>query len=138
MDRFSGARHSAYTLRRFYPAMYGQNLTFMPSQYGADDAKAGASQREKSAVETGTEAGAVLLLRYGQKALEGRFADAEIAREGLRQKYASEAEARLVSAQALAKQMDQKPFNPVPWVVGGLGVVAAGGIAYYLIAKRKA
>lgn len=138
MDRFSGARHSAYTLRRFYPAMYGRNLTFMPSQYGADDDKKGSTQREKSAAETVAEAGTVLALRYGQKALEGKFADAEIAREGLRQKYASEAEARLVSAQALAKQMDQKPFNPVPWVVGGLGVVAAGGIAYYLIAKRKA
>lgn len=138
MDRFSGARHSAYTMRRFYPAMYGQNLTFMPSQYGADDAKAGASQREKSTAEVVGETVATLGARYGQKYLEGKFTDAEIAREGLRQKYASDAYATKVSADALAKQMDQKPFNPVPWVVGGLGVVAAGGIAYYLIAKRKA
>jgi hypothetical protein len=131
MDKYAGARHSAYTLRRFYPAIYGRNMTSMPSQYGA-------SQREKSTAELAAETGATLLGRYGTRLLEGRFTDAEIARENLRQRGEAEAYARRVSADALAQQMSQKPFNPVPWLIGGLGVAAAGGIIYYVMSKRKA
>ena len=132
MDKFSGARHSAYTLRRFYPTMYGRNLTFMPSQYGATD-----TQREKSTAQVVGETVATLGARYGTKFLEGKLSEAEIAREGLRQKYESEAYARKRTADAAAEQMGREAFNPVPWVVGGLGVVAAGGLIYYALSMRK-
>ena len=131
MDKYAGARNAAYTLRRFYPVIYGRNMTSMPSQYGA-------SQREKSTAELFSETGATLLGRYGTRVLEGRLTEAEIARENLRQRGEAEAYARRVSADALAQQMSQKPFNPVPWLIGGLGVVAAGGLIYYAMAKRKA
>lgn len=131
MDKYAGARHSAYTLRRFYPAIYGRNMTNMPSQYGS-------TQREKSTAEVAAETGATLAARYLTRTVEGRFTDAEIARENLRQRGEAEAYARRVSADALAQQMSQRPFNPVPWLIGSLGVVAAGGLIYYVMSKRKA
>jgi hypothetical protein len=140
MDKFSGARHSAYTMRRFYPAMYGRNLTFMPSQYGADEPgegkKASASkttQREKSTLEVLGEIGGSFI---GRK-LVAQEEEAAIAREGMRQKNEADAYARKVSADALAAQMNRKPFNPLPWLVGGLGVAVVGGLVYYNMSMKK-
>jgi hypothetical protein len=146
MDKFSGARHSAYTMRRFYPAMYGRNLTFMPSQYGygaeekkEDEKKSEPkTQREKSTTELLFEAGTIFGLREYERRTSEKAADAEVAREGLRQKYSSEAEARKISAQALADQMGRKPANPIPWLIGGLAIVVGGGLLYLNMSQKKA
>jgi hypothetical protein len=139
MDKFSGARHSAYTMRRFYPAMYGRNLTFMPSQYGADDKKEEKpkTQREKSTGEVIGEVIGVVAYKEYESRRSAREADAAVAREGLRQKYESEAAARKISAQALADQMNRKPSNPIPWLIGGLGIIVVGGLVYFNMSTKQ-
>lgn len=143
MDKFSGARHSAYTMRRFYPAMYGRNLTFMPSQYGADDddekkESKPKTQREKSTGEVIGEVIGVIGYREYERRTSRAEADAAAAREGMRLKYESEAEARKISAQALANQMNRKPSNPIPWLIGGLGIIVVGGLVYFNMSTKQA
>lgn len=135
MDRFSGARHSAYTMRRFYPAMYGRNLTFAPSQYGATEPE---TLREKPVPQVAGEVIGVVAYREYERRTARSEAEAAAAREAMRLDAESKAEARKISAQALADQMSRKPSNPIPWLVGGLGIVVVGGLVYFNMSSKQA
>lgn len=139
MDKFSGARHSAYTMRRFYPAMYGRNLTFMPSQYGSEEKKESKpnTQREKSTGEVIGEVIGVIGYKEYERRTARAEADAAVARESLRLDAESKAEARKISAQSLADQMNRKPSNPIPWLIGGLGIIVVGGLVYFNMSTKQ-
>lgn len=141
MDRFSGARYPAITMRRFYPAMYGKNLTFQPSQYGGPTDGASAT--------SGTSGSGSVWSKVG-----GFFADPEVAggigtaaagvtqhflqqsamdREAKRQMMTSESQSRVMESQAriASLQASQRgsSSNVALWVGGGvllLGLIGGG------------
>ena len=39
-------------------------------------------------------------------------------------------------AQALADQMNRKPSNPIPWLIGGLGIIVVGGLVYFNMSTK--
>jgi len=148
MDRFSGARYPAVTMRRFYPAMYGKNLTFQPSQYGGPTSGAPAT--------SGTGGASSVWSKVG-----GFFADPEVAggigtlaggvtqhflqqsamdRETKRRAMSSESEARLAESQARisALQASQRggTSNALLWVGGGIFLLALVGGGIYFATRK--
>jgi hypothetical protein len=149
MDHFSGARYPAYTMRRFYPAMYGKNLTFQPSQYGGPTDAA-----TEAAPATGGS-------RSVWSSIGGFFADPEVAggigtavggvtkyymsqstadRDLKRQMQAAESQARIDESRARVAALQSKgagsESNALLWVGGGIMLLALlGGGVYF--ATRK-
>jgi hypothetical protein len=148
MDHFSGARYPAVTMRRFYPAMYGKNLTFQPSQYGGPTSGAPAT--------SGTGGASSVWSKVG-----GFFADPEVAggigtlaggvtqhflqqsamdRETKRRAMSSESEARLAESQARisALQASQRggESNALLWVGGGIFLLALVGGGIYFATRK--
>jgi len=148
MDRFSGARYPAVTMRRFYPAMYGKNLTFQPSQYGGPTSGAPAT--------SGTGGASSVWSKVG-----GFFADPEVAggigtlaggvtqhflqqsamdRETKRQMMSSESQSRLAESQARisALQASQRggESNALLWVGGGIFLLALVGGGIYFATRK--
>jgi len=144
-DHFSGARYSAATMRRFYPAMYGKNLTFQPSQYGADapTATSGATSAWSKiggffadpavAGGIGTAAAGVT-----QHFLSQSAADRDVKRQAL----VAESEGRLAESRArvaaLQGTQTGSSSGALLWVGGGvlfLGLI--GGGIYFATRTRK-
>ena len=142
MDRFSGARHSAFALRRFYPAIYGRNLTHQGSQYGfrhpATCASYGAetTQKTTSFLETiastvGAVGGTLLNNAMEQDALDREASrQAKLAESTAR---AEEAKARTVALQTALQQ--QSGTSALTWIGGGLALVALAGTGIYLATR---
>jgi hypothetical protein len=149
MDRFSGARYPAITMRRFYPAMYGKNLTFQPSQYGAPTGST-------TETATGTSGSTSVWSKVG-----GFFADPEVAggigtlaggvtqhflqqsaldRETKRQMMSSESQARLAESQArianLQASQQGSNSNALLWVGGGIFLLALVGGGIYFATRK--
>jgi hypothetical protein len=142
MDRFAGARYPAYTLRRFYPQMRGHNLTFAPSQYGAEapmssygadtpppatDAPGGAKGAE------GTTSGWEVLGAFGVDVTKYFAAEYSADRAAARERAAKLAEARAQSMLAVSGANTQQTSGggAVPWIVGGvLALVGVGALVY--------
>jgi len=143
MDHFSGARYPAVTMRRFYPAMYGKNLTFQPSQYGA--ATAGGASGTGSVWSKiggflsdsevsggiGTAAAGVTQHFLQQSAMD---------RETKRQMMSSESQSRLAESQARisALQASQRggDSNALLWVGGGIFLLALVGGGIYFATRK--
>lgn len=147
-DHFSGARYSALTMRRFYPAMYGKNLTFQSSQYGAS-ATSGTSGTSGStsawskiggffadpevAGGIGTAAAGVTQHFLSQSALD---------RDVKRQAQVAESEGRLAESRARVAAIQGAQTGSgsgaLLWVGGGilfLGLI--GGGIYFATRTRK-
>lgn len=142
MDRFSGARHSAFALRRFYPAIYGRNLTHQGSQYGFRHPAAcsayGAEKTQKTtsffeslASTVGAVGGTLLGNAMEQDALD-REAERQ-AKLMTATAQAEEAKARTVALQT-ALQQQQGP-SALVWVGGGLALVALAGTGIYFATR---
>ena len=146
MDRFGGARYSSYTLRRFYPMMVGENLTFAPSQYSGID-YAG-TQREKSESGSGFDIVSGLTefaTGFAAEYLRGKLTDSQLDRELEREQsrsrmaqIAADAEARRIALNQPSQQQQAKPMNILPWVLGGVGVLATVAVAGIVLTKKKA
>lgn len=145
MDRFGDARYSAYTLRRFYPTMIGENLTFAPPQfqYGAvqyGDPQRGVRQADflSSVFEYATGLGKEYVegkLVLSQREREMRIEQERLDAESRRQQKSADAEARRISLQNLNRPAEST--NYLPWVLGGLlglGALVAGGV--FLATKK--
>lgn len=140
MDRFGGARYSAYTLRRFYPAMVGENLTFAPSQYSGVE-YAGTQRQAASGwdiVSGLTEFATGLGTEWVRGKFEASQSEREIALEERRARIAqlqADADAR----RAVLTQPTQVPtqMNYLPWVFGGLGLIAAVTVGAIILSQSK-
>lgn len=137
MDRFAGARYSAYTLRRFYPAMMGNNLTYTPPQYQYGDPQKGAQQKGGNFLSSLFEYATDIGTQY----VSERMSEARTQRELLIEQQRLDMEQKILDREAkrIALQDASKPqqvTNYVPWVLGGLGaLVLFGGIV--VIATKK-
>lgn len=144
-DHFSGDRYSALTMRRFYPAMYGKNLTFQSSQYGASGASGtGGSTSAWSKIGgffadpevaggIGTAAAGVTQHFLSQSALD---------RDVKRQAQVAESEGRLAESRARVAAIQGTQTGSgsgaLLWVGGGilfLGLI--GGGIYFATRTRK-
>lgn len=135
MDRFGGARYPAYTLRRFYPTMIGENLTYAPPQFQYGDPQRGAPQADfvSSLFEYATG--------LGKQYVEGRLQTSQSQREMLIEQERADLEARRQDRAAASEQRrvafqqasrTSSSTNYLPWVLGGflgLGALVIGGIA---------
>lgn len=146
MDRFSGARYPAYTLRRFYPQMRGHNLTFAPSQYGADEPAKSSTTGEVPASKDapGGVAGsggansvwgvlgafAADLTKYG---LQEAATDRQSARDRANKLADARAEAMRAVSGGSAQQVGGT--SALPWIVGG--VLALAGVGALVIYANK-
>ena len=146
MDRFSGARYPAITMRRFYPAMYGKNLTFQPSQYGADTSGGASGTGGSTSVWSkiggflsdsevsggiGTAAAGVTQHFLQQSAMD---------RETKRQMLAAESQSRLAESQARIANLQGgqrgADSNVLLWVGGGLALLALVGGGIYFATRK--
>jgi hypothetical protein len=140
MDRFGGARYPAYTLRRFYPTMIGENLTYAPPQFQYGDPQRGTPQADflSSVFEYATGLGKQYVedrLQTSRTQREMRIEQERLDAEARRQQKSADAEARRISLQNLGRKSETP--NYLPWVLGGLlglGVLVVGGVA---IASKK-
>lgn len=147
MDTFSGARYSATAMRRFYPAIHGRNLTFQPSQYGAETE----GTKEKQTVLTWlsglTEsegfketAGGITgtLLGKAMSGLDQKQLDREAKRQAMLMESAArseEAKARTVALQS-ALTASTGP-SALVWVGGGLALLTLAGVGIYFATRQK-
>jgi hypothetical protein len=143
MDRFSGARYPAITMRRFYPAMYGKNLTFQPSQYGASGTSGtsgtgsawskigGFFADPEVAGGIGTAAAGVTQHFLSQSAMD---------RETKRQMMAAESQGRLAESQARVAALQGTQVgsgsNAVLWVGGGILLLGLIGGGIYFATRK--
>ena len=140
MDRFSGARYPAITMRRFYPAMYGKNLTFQPSQYGASGTSGTGSAWSKIggffadpevAGGIGTAAAGVTQHFLSQSAMD---------RETKRQMMAAESQGRLAESQARIASIQGAQVgggsNAALWVGGGILLLGLIGGGIYFATRK--
>ena len=147
MDRFAGARYPAYTLRRFYPQMRGHNLTFAPSQYGAETPAKGSGSSDAppakgapGAVEgqEGATSGWEVLGAFGVDVTKYLAQEYSLDRQSARDRAAKLAEARAQSMLAVSgggtKQTGDAP-SVVPWIVGGVLALAGVGALVYVASK---
>jgi hypothetical protein len=160
MDRFSGARYPATVMRRFYPAIYGRNLTFQPSQYarpvvgyGAEAASAekqtllssiGSFFSETVASEGFKEAAGGItgtLLGKAMSGLDQKQLDREAKRQAMLAESAArveESKARTVALQSALSSSGGAP-SAVLWVGGGVALlVLVGGGIYFATRAPKA
>lgn len=145
MDRFAGARYPAYTLRRFYPQMRGHNLTFAPSQYGAEPAKTSGSSEPPPAKDApgaaegqeGATSGWQVLGAFGVDVTRYLAQEYSLDRQSARDRAAKLAEARAQSMLAVAGGGVQQTSAPsaVPWIVGGVVSLAVVGGLIWAVSK---
>ena len=148
MDRFSGARYSAYTTRRFYPAIHGRNLTFQPSQYGEDTAAAPEEKKTFLTWLTGVTssegfqetAGGVTgtLLGKALSGLDQKRLDREAKRDALlaeSQARVEESKARTVALQSALAGGSGGP-SALVWVGGGLALLTLAGVGIYVATRE--
>jgi hypothetical protein len=135
-------------MRRFYPAMYGRNLTFQPSQYGAPTSGASAT--------SGTSGSGSVWSKVG-----GFFADPDVAggigtaaagvtqhflqqsamdRDTKRQMMAAESQGRLAESQAriasIQASQQGSGSNAALWVGGGILLLALVGGGIYFATRK--
>lgn len=145
MDRFAGARYPAYTLRRFYPQMRGHNLTFAPSQYGADAAKGSGTSDAPPAKDApgavkgqeGATSGWEAFGAFGVDVVRYFAQEASLDRQSARDRAAKLADARAQSMLAVSGAGTQQTSGPsaVPWIVGGVLALAGVGALVYVASK---
>ena len=147
MKGFSGARYPATAMRRFYPAIYGRNLTFQPSQYGTDAASP--EEEDKKTVLTWLSgltssegfketAGAVTgtLLKGALQSTEQARLDREAQRQAMlaeSQARQEEARARTVALQA-ALEEGARPTAAI-WIGGGVALLLLAGAGIYFATR---
>ncbi len=138
MDRFAGARYSSYTLRRFYPSMIGENLTYAPPQFQYGDPQKGSQQGGgkflSSLFEFATDIGTQYVGEKMSEARTMRELSIEQQRLALEQNIADR-EAKRIAFQEANRRAPAT--NYLPWVLGGmlgLGVLAVAGVA---VATKK-
>lgn len=148
MNGFSGARYPATAMRRFYPAIYGRNLTFQPSQYGtfgADDTEkktflqsAGSFLSEAAQSEGFKETAGAITGTLFNRALQS--ADQErLDREAQRQAMLAESQARQEESRArtVALQAALEGGKPTAaiWIGGGIALLLLTGVGIYFATR---